>query len=192
MRRAFERADGFEVIAEAETLSDARAKARALSPEVVVLDVRLPDGNGLDLCREIRDNDPAVGVVILTMLGGDSALLDSHGAGASAYVSKDAPARDVVAAARRAAETPSEFVAEGYSDAVRRRRADSRPSLTAREQEVLELLAEGLGIAAISRRLFISESTTKTHVSKIYGKLGASNRAQVLMTAIRLGLIDQG
>ncbi len=125
---------------------------------------------------------------MLTMYGDDAHLLRARSASASAFVSKDAPAQNVVSAIRHAAARPDKFVAEGLAEAERNRAEHAL--LTTREQEVLNLLAEGLGVAGISSALFISESTTKTHVAKIYGKLGASNRAQALMTAIQRGLVD--
>lgn len=191
LRRAFERAEDFDVVGEAGSLAEARALLAKVQPDVLVLDIRLPDGDGLSWCKEVRDHDPGLAVVILTMYAGDQRLLDARDAGASAFVSKDAPAREVVATARDALARPDEFVASGLADALARTDSLHRPTLTARETEVLGLLAEGLGVAAISRRLYISESTAKTHVGKIYAKLGASNRAQALMTAVRLGLVDQ-
>jgi DNA-binding NarL/FixJ family response regulator len=189
LRRAVERAEGMSVVGEAQTVREAQAVARHTTPDVAVVDVRLPDGNGIDLCRELRDEDPARGVVVLTMYGDSDHLLRSRDAGASNFVSKDAPASEVIAAIRHAAARPDEFVAAGMAEALADRDRSGGTSLTPREQEVLQLLAEGLGVAGISRKLYISESTTKTHVAKIYAKLGASNRAQALMTAIRKGLV---
>ena len=193
LRRAIDRAEGLTVVGEAASVAEGLSVVNHFSPEVVVIDVRLPDGDGVELCRELRDLDPARGLVILTMYGGDQQLLSAQNAGASAFVAKSAPARDVIAAIRHAAESPDKYMADGLAAALSRSRDSGTPKLTSREREVLDLLAEGLGVAAISRRLFISESTTKTHVAKIYGKLGATNRAQALMTAIRMGLIrDSG
>src|SRR5215210_7321037 len=110
-------------------------------------------------------------------------------AGASAFVPKDAPAEDVIAAARHAAVSPRAFTASDLAGAMQRRLSPTGPQLSPREKEVLRLLADGLGVAGISKQLFISESTTETHISKVYEKLGAGNRAQALMTAMRLGLI---
>ncbi len=189
LRRAFEREDDFEVVAEASAIEEARALARRLSPEVAVIDVRLPDGSGLDLVRALREQSASMGIVVLTMYAGDEQLFAALDAGASAFVAKDAPAGDVVAAARHAAATPTAFAAADLAAAMRRRITPSGPQLSPREREVLALLADGLGVAAISKKLYISESTTKTHVSKLYEKLGAANRAQALMAALRLGLL---
>lgn len=190
LRRAIERAEGMTVVGEAGSKGEALAVANHAGPDVCVVDVRLPDGNGIDLCRQLRDEDPARGVVVLTMYGDAEHMLKSRDAGASTFVSKDAPAPEVVTAVRHAAAKPDEFVAAGLAEALASKAAGDDLSLTPREKEVLGLLAEGLGVAGISKKLFISESTTKTHVAKIYAKLGASNRAQALMTAIRKGLVS--
>ncbi|MBI1377630.1 MAG: response regulator [Frankiales bacterium] len=191
LRRAFERDGDFEVVGEASTLADARRLLSLLSPDVVILDVRLPDGNGLEACRKVRADNSEIGIVILTMYAGDDQLFEALEAGASAFVPKNAPSEDVVAAARHAASTPRSFTADGLGDAMKRKLSPSGPQLSPREREVLGLLADGLGVAQISRQLYISESTTKTHISKLYEKLGAGNRAQALMTALKLGLLKR-
>jgi DNA-binding NarL/FixJ family response regulator len=104
-------------------------------------------------------------------------------------VNKDAPAEEVLAAARHAAASPGSFSAADLADAMRRKASQGGPKLSPRERDVLKLLADGLAVSGIAKALFISESTTKTHISKLYEKLGAGNRAQALMTAMRLGLI---
>ena len=96
-----------------------------------------------------------------------------------------------MAAARHAASAPRSFTSADLIEAMRRKMSPTGPQLSPREREVLGLLADGLGVAQISRQLFISESTTKTHISKLYDKLGAGNRAQALMTALRLGLLKR-
>jgi DNA-binding NarL/FixJ family response regulator len=189
LRRAFERTDDFTVIGEAGSVAEAVAAANAHQPDVVVVDVRLPDGNGLDVARSLRANNDSVGIVVLTMYAGDEQLFGALEAGASAFVAKDAPAEDVVSAARHAVVSPRSFSAADLAEAMRRRLTPTGPQLSPREREVLQLLADGLGVAAIARQLYISESTTKTHISKLYEKLGAGNRAQALMTSMRLGLI---
>jgi len=191
LRRAFERSADFEVLAEAATVGEGVRQAATLRPDVIVVDVRLPDGSGLDLVRQVRTERDDVGIVVLTMYAGDEQLFAALDAGASAFVPKDAPTDDVVAAARHAASSPRAFTANDLSEAMKRRLTPTGPQLSPREKEVLQLLADGLGVAQISRRLYISESTTKTHISKLYEKLGAANRAQALMSALRLGLITQ-
>jgi DNA-binding NarL/FixJ family response regulator len=124
------------------------------------------------------------------MYAGDDQLFGALEAGASAFVPKDAPADEVVAAARHAAASPVAFSAADLANAMRRRMDPATPAISPREREVLTLLADGLAVAQIAATLFISESTAKSHISKLYEKLGVANRAQALMTALRLGLIS--
>jgi DNA-binding NarL/FixJ family response regulator len=190
LSRAFERQSDFTVVGQAGSVAEAIALAEKLAPSVVVTDVRLPDGTGLDVVRALRADRPDVGLVVLTMYAGDEQLFAALEAGASAFVAKDAPADDVVAAARHALVAPRSFTAANLADAMRRRMEPSGPKLSPREQEVLALLAEGLGVSAIAKRIYVSESTAKTHISKIYEKLGAANRAQAIMAGLRAGLIS--
>ena len=189
LRRAFESDPEFEVVGEAAAVAEAVALAAELSPDVVVMDVRLPDGSGLDATRKIRARRPDVGIVVLTMYAGDQQMFDALESGASAFVAKSAPADEVVNAARHAAAAPANFSAADLAGAMRRRLDPQGPRLSAREREILQLLSDGIAIPAIAKQLFISESTAKTHVSKLYEKLGAANRAQALMAAVRAGLI---
>ena len=190
LRRAFERSEDFTVAGEAASIAEALAVMDTELPDVVILDVRLPDGSGLDAASTLRQRHPRLGIVVLTMYAGDEQLFGALDAGASAFVPKDAPAEDVVAAARHAAASPQTFAAANLADAMKRRMDPTGPQLSPREREVLVLLADGLGVAQISKRLYISESTTKTHISKLYEKLGAGNRAQAIMAALRAGLIE--
>ena len=191
LARAFERTSDFTVAGEAGSVGEGAALAGELNPDVVVTDVRLPDGTGLDLVRKLRSSQPEVGIVVLTMYAGDEQLFGALEAGASAFVSKDSPSDDVVAAARHAIISPRSFASADLADAMRRRLSPTGPQLTPREAEVLGLLADGMGVAAIARQLFVSESTAKTHISKIYEKLGAANRAQAIRIAMRAGLLSQ-
>ena len=189
LRRAFERDGGFEVVGEAGSVEEAVRLDAELDPDVVVMDVRLPDGSGLDATRRVRARRPAVGIVVLTMYAGDEQLFDALESGASAFVAKSAPADEVVNAARHAAAAPANFSSADLASAMRRRLDPTGPRLSEREREILQLLSDGLAIPAIAKQLYISESTTKTHVSRLYEKLGAANRAQALMAAVRAGLI---
>lgn len=190
LTHAFERQRDFRVVGAAGSVAQGLEMARAHSPTVVVTDIRLPDGTGLDLVRALRSEDDEVGIVVLTMYAGDDQMFGALEAGASAFVAKDAPADDVVAAARHARVSPRSFTAADLADAMRRKMSPTGPQLSPRETEVLRLLAEGLGVSAIARQLFVSESTAKTHISKIYEKLGAANRAQAIMLAIRARLLS--
>ena len=190
LRHAFQRDAQFEVVGEADTAGAAVRQAAALSPHVVIMDLRLPDGSGLEATRQLRKAHPNMGIVVLTMYAGDDQLFGALEAGASAFVPKSAPADDVVAAARHAASSPNAFTAADLAEAMKRRLAPSGPQLSPREGQVLKLLADGMSVAGIAKQLYVSESTAKTHISKLYEKLGAANRAQALMTALRLGLLE--
>ena len=193
LRRAFDRAGDLEVVGEAASVASAMDALDRLSPDVLVTDVKLPDGDGIALAQRARQTDRELGIVVLTMYAGDEKLFAALDSGASAFVGKDAPAEEVVAAARHAAVSPGAFIARDLADAMQRRmHAPTGPKLSPRETEVLELLVDGLVISQIARRLFISESTAKTHVANIYEKLGAGNRAQAVMAAVRLGLVREG
>jgi DNA-binding NarL/FixJ family response regulator len=187
---AFAQADGFDVAGQAGSVEDGLALARDISPDVVVTDVRLPDGSGLDVVRALRKEDKRVGLVVLTMYAGDEQLFAAMDAGASGFVGKDAPTTTVIGAARQAAIAPLTFTCMGLAEAMVRRMSSGVPRLSDRERQVLELLAEGLGVTAIAERLYLSESTAKSHIGRIYEKLGAANRAQALVTAMRTGLIS--
>ena len=189
LRLSFEQHDDVTVVGEAGSLAEALRLQVLEQPDVVVLDVRLPDGSGLDAARELRKRAPDLGIVILTMYAGDDQLFAALDAGASAFVPKSSPADEVVAAARHAHASPRSFTSADMAAAMSRRMNPTGPRLSPREKDVLELLAHGLPVSAIAKQLFISESTTKTHMSKVYEKLGAANRAQALMAALKAGLI---
>jgi len=191
LAEAFTRAGGFEVVGQAADIAGGLAVAREQQPDVVVTDVRLPDGSGLEVVRKLRAERKDVALIVLTMYAGDEQLFAAMDAGASGFVGKDAPSGEVVSAARQAAVAPTSFTCAGLAEAMVRRMSSASPRLSDRERQVLQLLAEGLGVTAIAGRLFVSESTAKAHVAKIYEKLGAANRAQALMTAMRMGLIGE-
>lgn len=190
LARAFERDPDMQIVGQAGNVVQTLALYESLSPHVVVTDLALPDGTGLDIIRAIRQRDDNVGLVMLTMYSGDDQIFAAMEAGASAFIGKDAPAVEVVRAAHHAKVSPRSFLCAGLTGAMMRRANDDRPRLSDREQQVLELLAEGLGTAQIAAQLYMSESTAKTHVSRIYQKLGATNRAQALVTSMRLGLLS--
>ncbi len=182
--------DDMEVAGTSATVADAVTDYDALTPDVVVTDLQLPDGTGLDIVRALRKRSDDVGLIVLTMHSGDDQIFAAMQAGASGFVGKDAPSSEVVRAARHAAVSPQAFVGAGLVGAMMRRAVGDAASLTDREHEVLRLLAEGLGAAQIGERLYLSESTAKSHIARIYHKLGASNRAQALVTAMRNGLLS--
>lgn len=178
-------------VADAGTAADGRKLVAAHQPDVVTLAVGLPDADGLTLARELRDRYPKMGIVVLTSRGQDDVMFRALETGASAFVAKNAQTDEVLAAVRHAAVAASSFTAAGLGQALARRtRQQERTLLSPREREVLQLLGQGLSIPAIAKRMYLSTSTTKTYVSRLYEKLGASNRAQALMAALRAGLIQ--
>lgn len=191
LARAFERDDAMTVVGQAGSVAEGLAAIEELAPDVVVTDLQLPDGHGLDVVRAVRADDAVTGLVVLTMHAGDEHIFAAMEAGASAFVGKDSKAAEVVSAAKHAAVAPRTFLCAGLSAAMMRRASTpSTPKLSGREVEVLGLLADGLGTSEIAGRLYLSESTAKTHITHIYQKLGAANRAQALVTAMRLGMLD--
>ncbi|MFI6101309.1 response regulator [Lentzea sp. NPDC051213] len=179
-----------EVVAEAHTAAEAPGIIAAARPDVVTVDVALPDQDGLRLARDLRDRHQSLGIVVLTSQGEDDVLFRALETGASAFVGKTAPVEEILCAIRHAAVAASSFTAAGLALAMARRQsATERMALSPREREVLALLRDGVSIPAIARTLYVSPSTAKTYVSRLYDKLGASNRSQALMAALRNGLI---
>lgn len=192
LARAFERDEEMTVVGQAGSVADGVSAFHDLAPDVVVTDLELPDGHGLQVVRDVRTSTDTVGLVVLTMHAGDDQIFAAMEAGASAFVGKDGKATEVVSAARHSAVAPRTFLCAGLSAAMMRRATTpAPPKLSGREEEVLALLADGLGAGEISGTLFMSESTAKTHITHIYQKLGAANRAQALVAAMRLGLLDR-
>jgi len=192
LRQVIDTEPDLEVIAEADSVASGLRAVAMHDPDVVLCDVTMGDGSGIDLVRQCRRESSSRGLVVLTMHGDDDVLFAALDAGASSLVLKSAHLDEVLAAIRRAAVSPTIFSAAGMAEAMRRRSANPRPVLTVRETEVLTLLKDGMSVQQVSRRLFLSESTVKTHVAKVYDKLGATNRTQAIMTALRMKLLDQG
>jgi DNA-binding NarL/FixJ family response regulator len=186
----FRREPSMDVLGDAKTVSSALDMFHQLRPDVVVTDLQLPDGTGLDVVREVRTTTPDTGVVVLTMHSGDEQIFAAMEAGASAFVGKDAPSSEVVKAAQHAAVSPRSFLCAGLTDAMLRRATSVATQLSTRELDVLRLLADGMSAAEIGSRIHLSESTVKSHLAKIYQKLGVTNRAQALVTAMRVGLLS--
>lgn len=180
-----------EIAAECSLAAEALLAVAAFKPDVVTVDVSLADGCGLELAKQLRDRYRNLGIVILTSRDQDDVLFRALEIGVSAFVSKAAPLDELLSALRHAAVAPSSFTAAGLARALTRRQtARTRLALSPREAEVLELLHRGLSIPAIATRMYISPSTAKTYVSRLYEKLGAANRSQALVMAFRTGLIQ--
>lgn len=187
---AFTREEGTEVTGSVGTVAEAVAAYGADRPDVIVTDLQLQDGTGLDIIRQVRQTDEQIGLVVVTMHSGDDQIFAAMEAGASAFVGKDAPSTEVVRAAKHAAVSPRSFMCSGLAGAMVRRMSAESTRLSTREHEVLLLLADGANAAAIGQQLYMSESTVKSHIARIYQKLGAQNRAQALVTAMRIGLLS--
>jgi DNA-binding NarL/FixJ family response regulator len=180
-----------ELVGEADTMAAGIRAVNLERPDVVTIDVALPDGDGIQLARDLRDRHPELGIVILTSRGEDDVLFRALESGVSAFVAKSASTGEVLGAIRHSAVAASSFTASGLALALARRgHPADRLALSPREDEALRLLGAGLSIPAIAGTMFISQSTAKTYVARLYEKLGASNRAQALMTALRHGLLQ--
>jgi DNA-binding NarL/FixJ family response regulator len=190
LRRAFERSADCQVVAEAASVGEGLAQQSHHHAKVVITDLRLPDGSGLDLVRQLRQLEPDVGLVVLTMFPSDEQLFLAIEAGASAFLAKDLPSDEVVRVARGAAFSPRSFTTLHLDSALARKDCAPQPHLSPKERHVLQLLASGDTVGQIGGKLFISLSTTKTHITRIYEKLSVGNRAQAVIAGIRLGLLD--
>jgi DNA-binding NarL/FixJ family response regulator len=185
-----DREPDIEVVGSTGLGADAVHLVVAARPDVLVLDVTLPDADGLEVARELRSRYADLGIVLLAPNGQDDVLFEALESGVSAFVTKSAPTDEVLAAIRHAAVAATSFTATGLATAMaRREQASIQPLLSPREAEVLALLGEGLSVRAIAGSLCVSLSTAKTYVARLYEKLGASNRAQAIMTALKLDLI---
>ena len=192
LARAIERCPGLEVVGQAGDVAEALSAYRALQPQVVVTDLELPDGSGLDIVREVRRDRTDVGIVVLTLHTGDAQVFAAMEAGASAFLGKNSRGEQVAGAITHAARVPDSFLSSSLTGAVMRRSATAAARLTPREQDVLRLVADGLPTDEIGRRLYLGESTVKTHLNHIFRKLGVANRSQALAVAVRRGLLLEG
>ncbi|MEU4092297.1 response regulator transcription factor [Streptomyces sp. NPDC026673] len=181
-----------EVAGEAGTVDHALARAPALRPDVAILDVRLPDGDGIGVCRDLRSRMPRLACLMLTSFDDDDALLDAIMAGAAGYVLKQIKGSDLVSAVRTVASGQSMLDPATTARLMSNLRGPEEPpepqvealaGLTPREREILELIGEGLTNRQIGERLFLSEKTVKNHISRMLGKLGVERRIQAAVLA---------
>ncbi|MFF0204873.1 response regulator [Streptomyces sp. NPDC005017] len=181
------------VVGEAATAEQALVRVPALRPQVAVLDVRLPDGDGVTVCRELRSAMPELACLMLTSFDDEEALLDSIMAGASGYVLKQIKGTDLVSAVRTLAAGQSLLDASATAKLMARLRQDKEPQpdpepdalpgLTEREREILALIGEGLTNRQIGQQLFLAEKTVKNHISRLLAKLGVERRIQAAVIA---------
>jgi DNA-binding NarL/FixJ family response regulator len=189
-----DRRPGFQVVAQAGTVEESIAQARLHQPDIVVMDVRLPDGSGVEACREIRAELPATRVIMLTSFPDDEAVLSAIVAGASGYLLKQIRARDLVAALEAVGRGESLLdpaVTERVLERVRRIATgqvdDELSVLTAQERKILMLVAEGKTNKEIAADVFLSDKTVKNYVSSILSKLNLERRAQAAAFVARRG-----
>ena len=179
--------ESIEVVGEAGNKDEAIALLAATSPDVVTVDLSLPDGSGLEIVRFARRNSQKIGIVVLSILDDDSNLIASMNAGASGFVSKTAGLEEILSAIYSAYRSPLSFTSKGLVRAVNSR--VFKGTLTTRELEIVAKLPTGLNGEELAKELFITESTLKTHLSSIYRKLQVRNRSGAVSEAKRRGLI---
>jgi DNA-binding NarL/FixJ family response regulator len=186
-----------EVVAEASTGHEAIAKAARFNPTLVLMDIRMPELDGLEATRRILATDNAPRVLILTTFALDEYIYEALNAGASGFVLKDDPPEQLLAAVRTVAAGEALLSPEITKRVIKQFTRLPRPTtpagfdeLTAREQEIFRLLADGLSNAEIAERLVITDSTVKSHISHILQKLGLRDRVQLIVLAYQAGLVD--
>ncbi len=193
VRELLESEGDIEVVGEAASAAEAMVRVPAVRPQVAVLDVRLPDGDGVTVCRDLRSQLPELACLMLTSFSDDDALLGAVMAGAAGYVLKDIRGGDLVGAVRTVAAGGSLLDARSTAHVMARLRdtqaADPLDVLTDQERRILDLIGEGLTNRQIGERVFLAEKTVKNHVSSVLSKLGLQRRTQaaVLVTERRRG-----
>jgi two-component system, NarL family, response regulator DevR len=183
--------DDLAVVGGAGSVAEALARVPALRPDVAVLDVRLPDGTGVELCRELRSRMPGLACLMLTSFTDEQAMFDAVLAGASGYVIKDVRGNDIVNAVREVGSGGSLLDGRAASALMSRLRArsttpDPLAELTVKEREVLGHIGEGLTNREIGERMFLAEKTVKNYVSALLAKLGMQRRVQAAVLAHRV------
>ncbi|MEU7659111.1 response regulator transcription factor [Streptomyces lincolnensis] len=189
------------VVGDADTVEHALVRGPALRPHVAVLDVRLPDGDGITVCRELRSRMPELACLMLTSFDEEEALLDAIMAGASGYVLKQIRGSDLVSAVRTVASGQSLLDAATTTRLMRSLRADPAETatiapelegLSPRERDILALIGDGLTNREIGKKLYLSEKTVKNHISRLLAKLGVQRRVQAAVLASQLEQSEPG
>ena len=178
---------GHVCVGEAGSISEARAQIAHTNPQVIVVDLSLPDGNGLELVQWARSISERIGIVVLTLNPAQDFLLTVMKSGASAFVEKSAPLAELISAIEHSFIAPLSFSAQGISRVMKKDHEAN--ALTTREIQVLEKLSDGLSAGSIGLELFITEATVKTHLASIYRKLDSKNRIQAIIAAKKIGLL---
>jgi DNA-binding NarL/FixJ family response regulator len=187
---------GFDIVGEARDGDEAINLAHDLLPDVILMDVTMPEVDGVEATRQIRQSLPSVRVVMLTMHADQEVLAAAIRAGASGYLVKDCSTEEIASAVRMAAsgETAlSPQLAASMLNEVRKLDPPTAPDeervVTRREEEVLQLIADGCSTSEVAEKLFISQKTVKNHLASIYQKLDARDRTQAVLQAVRMGIV---
>jgi DNA-binding NarL/FixJ family response regulator len=196
LRDMIERKTAFEVVGEAGTGQEALALAVQLHPDIVLLDIQMPNGNGVAVAQQLARTQPEIKIVMLTMYREDQQLVDAIQAGARGYLLKDADAAELISVLERVARGESALdpaLTTRVFDAMRRlsTKQQARAQFTEREREILELVAHGHDNRTIALRLHLSEKTVGNRMSEIFQKLGVANRTQAALVARERGLLQQ-
>lgn len=192
LRQLLESSGDIDVVGDVGTAAAALARIPALKPDVAILDARLPDGSGIEVCREIRSSRPSTKAIILTSYNDDEALFAAIMAGAAGYVLKQVTSQDLIAAVHHVAAGGSLLDPHVTAKVMERLRdgspdePDELKALTAQERRILELVAEGLTNRQIGEQLFLAEKTVKNYMSNVFAKLGLERRTQAAVFASRL------
>ena len=185
---------GFDVVGEARDGAEAVELANALRPDVILMDVSMPEIDGVEATRQIRERQPDVRIVMLTMHADQDVLADAIRAGANGYLVKDCSTDEIASAIETVAggETAlSPRLAASMLAEVRRQedQAEQTRVITKREEEVLQHIADGCSTPEVAERLYISQKTVKNHLASIYQKLDARDRTQAVLQAVRMGIV---
>jgi DNA-binding NarL/FixJ family response regulator len=188
---------GFDVIGEASDGDEAVTRATAQRPDVILMDVTMPRMDGVEACRQVKDALPDTHIVMLTMHADQSVLADAIRAGASGYLVKDCSTDEIADAVKMAAAGQTALspqLAATMLDEVRRmeeqERAQENRLITKREEEVLQMIADGCSTTEVAEGLYISQKTVKNHLASIYQKLEARDRTQAVLQAVRMGIVQ--
>jgi len=184
----------FETVGEASTGEEAVEKVKELKPDIVLMDIQMPGLNGIEATRRIVKADPGIGVVVVTMFEEDDSVFAAMRAGARGYVLKGGDADEVMRVVRAVAQGEAHFGPDvarrlmSFFSTPRHAPSEAFPQLTAREGEVLDLIARGLNNVEIARRLYLSQKTVRNHVSNVFLKLQVADRPQAIVRAREAGL----
>ena len=186
IRKALETQGNIQVF-EAASKAEALAQIAHISPQLLIVDINLPDGSGLEVVSWVRTISEEMAIVVLTFNESDDFLLAAMNSGASAYVNKSSPLSELMAAVEHAQASPRSFAAKDIVNALQRKQL--KFGLSQRELQIIVLLPTDEPLSSLAKSLFISESTLKTHLTHIYRKLGVKNRLQAINVARKAGLL---